>query len=116
MRVVAIVVILLLSAMTFNAYACLVPFDLSHSTMAGNCSSPHEEPVPQLCDIFKTMGVEPTVNVYNGQHSQAVLACDFQGLHQITTQASQGYPACDHCNHHPQHPHDPLLKFSILRI
>ena len=117
MRFVAIVVILLLSVMTFNAYACLVPFDSSPLSMMGNCPSSHDEQVPQFCDIFKSMSVESTVSVSDGQHFKSVLASDFQGLDQIAGQASQGYTVCYHCNHQSrQHPQDPLLKHSVLRI
>jgi len=117
MRIVAIAVIVLLSVMTFNAYACLIPIDSSPLSTMGNCPSPQEEQVPQFCDIFKTMGVELSVSVSDSQHSKSVLAFDFQGLDQIATQASQSYTAWYHCYHQPrQHPQDPLLKLSVLRI
>jgi len=116
MRVVAIAVILLLSVMTFNAYACLVPFGSSHSTM-GNCPSSQKEQVPQYCDIFQTMGVESTVSVSDSQHAKSVPAGDFQGLDQITRYASQGSIAGCRSHHQlQQYPQDPLIKLSVLRI
>jgi len=117
MRVVAIALILLLSVMTFNAYACLVPFDSSPLSMMGNCPSSQDKQVPQFCDIFKTMSVESTVSIPDGQHSKLVLAFDFHGLDQIATQASQIYTAWYHYHHQPrQHPQYLLLKLSVLRI
>ena len=52
------VLVLLLQAFSFNAYACLVPLSpvATSSDMQGCPSS--QEPAPrQLCDAFKTMGV-----------------------------------------------------------
>jgi len=115
MRIVAIVVILLLSAMTFNAYACLVPVDSSHSVM-GNCPSSQKEQVPQYCDIFKTMSVESTVSVSDSQHSKSVLAFDFQGLDQVATQTSQRNTCYRSDHQFQQPPSDLFLKLVTLRI
>lgn len=116
MRAIAIAVILLLSVMTFNAYACLVPFDSSHSVM-GNCPSSQKEQIPQLCDIFKTMSVESTVSVSDSQYSKSVPAFDFQGLDQVTTQAFQGSTACYRSHRQfQQPPSDLFLKLVTLRI
>lgn len=116
MRIVAIAIIVLLSVMTFNAYACLIPIDSSHAVM-GNCSSSHNEQVPQYCDIFKAMSVESTVSASDSQHAKSAPACDFLGLNQTASQASQGSIACSHCHHQPwQHPQDALVKLSVLRI
>ena len=70
MRVVAIVVILLLSLVTFNAYACLVPVFPSPHSMAGNCSSPQEGQGPQFCDLFKAFSVEATATSDGGQEAK----------------------------------------------
>lgn len=48
-----------LLAFSFNAYACLVPLSgTSDTSMANGCSTPMEQPARQLCDVFKTLGVE----------------------------------------------------------
>ncbi|MCP9453681.1 MAG: hypothetical protein NNA23_13480 [Nitrospira sp.] len=44
---------------SFNAYACLLPLPgLTDASMANGCSTPVEQPVRQVCDAFKTLGVE----------------------------------------------------------
>ncbi len=48
-----------LLAFSFNAYACLLPLSgTTDASMANGCSTPEEQPVRQLCDVFKTLGVE----------------------------------------------------------
>lgn len=48
-----------LLAFSFNAYACLLPLPgLTDASMANGCSAPVEQPVRQVCDVFKTLGVE----------------------------------------------------------
>jgi hypothetical protein len=52
------VLVLLLQAFSFNAYACLLP--LSPITESGDmrdCPTSQEQTPRQLCDTFKTMGV-----------------------------------------------------------
>ena len=44
---------------SFNAYACLLPLSgTTDASMANGCSTPVEQPVRQLCDAFKILGVE----------------------------------------------------------
>lgn len=53
----AIVVFLL--AFSFNAYACVLPLSgTNEASMANGCSTPVEQQSRQLCDAFKTLGVE----------------------------------------------------------
>ncbi len=48
-----------LLAFSFNAYACLLPLSgTTDASMANGCSTPMEQPALQLCDAFKTLGVE----------------------------------------------------------
>lgn len=55
----AVTIVVFLLAFSFNAYACLLPLSgTSDVSMANGCSTPIEEPVRQLCDAFKTLGVE----------------------------------------------------------
>jgi hypothetical protein len=52
------VLVLLLQAFSFNAYACLLP--LSPTAESGDmrdCPSSQEQAPRQVCDTFKTMGV-----------------------------------------------------------
>ncbi|UVT18260.1 MAG: hypothetical protein H8K03_22230 (plasmid) [Nitrospira sp.] len=54
----AATIVVFLLAFSFNAYACLLPLSgTTDASMANGCSTPVEEPVRQLCDAFKTLGV-----------------------------------------------------------
>jgi hypothetical protein len=55
----AATIVVFLLTFSFNAYACLLPLPgLTDTSMANGCSTPVEQPVRQLCDAFKTLGVE----------------------------------------------------------
>lgn len=52
-------IVVFLLAFSFNAYACLIPLSgTSDASMSNGCSTPTEQPARQLCDAFKTLGVE----------------------------------------------------------
>jgi hypothetical protein len=52
------VLILLLQAFSFNAYACLLPMSpTAQSADMRDCPSSQEQAPRQVCDTFKTMGV-----------------------------------------------------------
>ena len=52
------VLILLIQAFSFNAYACLLPLSPTmESSDMRDCPSSQEQAPRQLCDTFKTMGV-----------------------------------------------------------
>ena len=54
----ALTIVVFLLAFSFNAYACLLPLSgTDDASMANGCSTPVEQPVRQLCDAFKTLGV-----------------------------------------------------------
>lgn len=55
----AATIVVFLLAFSFNAYACLLPLSgTPDASMANGCSTPVEQPSRQLCDAFKTLGVE----------------------------------------------------------
>ena len=57
--ILAVTIAVFLLAFSFNAYACLLPLSGTDDvSMANGCSTPVEQPVRQLCDAFKTLGVE----------------------------------------------------------
>ena len=64
-----------LLAFSFNAYACLLPLSgTTDASMANGCPTPVEEPVRQLCDAFKTLGVESSPqssSLYIDHHGSA---------------------------------------------
>ena len=81
------VVYLLLS---FNAYACLLPMSSGAVMEQGSdCAKPQEQPARQLCDAFKTLGVQtvPPFQPLPDTHAQG-LAHDLTAtsiLHPITS-------------------------------
>lgn len=57
--VLAATIVVFLLAFSFNAYACVLPLSgTSDASMANGCSTPIEQPSRQLCDAFKTLGVD----------------------------------------------------------
>ena len=55
----AATIVVFLLAFSFNAYACVLPLSGTTDAAMGNgCSSPDEQSARQLCDAFKTLGVE----------------------------------------------------------
>jgi hypothetical protein len=45
--------------LSFNAYACLLPMSGGAMMEQGSdCAKPQEQPARQLCDAFKTLGVQ----------------------------------------------------------
>lgn len=67
------VLVLLLQAFSFNAYACLLPVSaIAESGDMRDCPSSQEQAPRQLCDAFKTMGV-PTSPELNPAFESQVL-------------------------------------------
>ena len=63
---IALLLVLLFFAFSFNAYACLVPLNGGSSPgMQNGCSDQEEQPVRQICDSFKSLGIQapPTSNL-----------------------------------------------------
>ena len=55
----AVTIVVFLLAFSFNAYACLLPLSgTTDASMGNGCSTPDEQSARQLCDAFKTLGVE----------------------------------------------------------
>ena len=66
------VLILLLQAFSFNAYACLLPLSpIAESSDMRDCPSSQEQAPRQLCDTFKTMSVptSPELNTAVDSHT-----------------------------------------------
>lgn len=55
----SITLVLLFGVLSFNAYACLLPLgSITNADMSTGCATPHEQPARQICDAFKTLGIE----------------------------------------------------------
>lgn len=58
----AVTIVVFLLAFSFNAYACLLPLSgTTDASMGNGCSTPDEQSARQLCDAFKTLGVESSL-------------------------------------------------------
>jgi hypothetical protein len=113
--VLACALVALFFALSFNAYACLLPVNgVAPAPMEKGCATPDEQPVSQYCDAFKTLGVHTA--------GKLPLHSDYQTLSQ------QGTASLAHLVILPSHssrlsdhpivgsPQDLLLKISVLRI
>jgi len=55
----AVALVLLFFVLSFNAYACLVPLNgASPAGMQNGCPDAQDQPVRQICDSFKTLGIQ----------------------------------------------------------
>jgi hypothetical protein len=64
--------VLLLQAFSFNAYACLLPLSPTESADMRDCPSSQEQASRQVCDAFKTMGVPASPELNPAFDSQAL--------------------------------------------
>jgi hypothetical protein len=56
---IAVTLAVLYVLLSFNAYACLLPMSGGAMMEQGSdCAKPQEQPARQLCDAFKTLGVQ----------------------------------------------------------
>jgi hypothetical protein len=102
-------------ALSFNAYACLVPVNGVTPTPMGNgCSTPDEQPVSQYCDAFKTLGVQAADKLPLNSDYQALCSEDTASLALLVIRTSDSSRLSDHPTIGP--PQDLLLKISVLRI
>ena len=100
---------ILFFALSFNAYACILPVNgTTPAPMANGCSTPDEQPVYPYCDTFKMLGVQPAGD------DQALCQADTVSLvhHVILNSRSSrlsDYPIVNSLQ-------DLLLKISVLRL
>ena len=107
--------VLLFFALSFNAYACLLPVNgVAPAAMATGCATPDEQPVSQYCDAFKTLGVQAADKLPLGSNSHAICSEDTASLALLVFLTSPSSRLSDHPVVSP--PQDLLLKISVLRI
>ena len=112
MAVVLAAVYLLLS---FNAYACLVPlYGGMEMTKGSDCAAPEEQPASQLCDAYKTIGVQTMSPV----QPLPVSLIQWSASAPVSFPTVQSVIALhsDHSSGPPFHGRDLLSLTSILRI
>ena len=107
--------VVLFFALSFNAYACLLPVNgVTTPAMGNGCSTPEEQPVYQFCDAFKTLGVQYADKLHFDSDCQAICSEDTASLALLVTLNSHSSRLSDHPRIGP--PEDLLLKISVLRI
>ncbi len=107
--------VVLFFALSFNAYACLLPVNGATAAAMGNgCSTPDEQPVYQFCDAFKTLGVQSVDKLHLYSDCQTICSEDTASLALLVSLPSQ----CSRLSDHPQvgPAQDLLIKISVLRI
>ena len=109
------ILFVLFIALSFNAYACLVPVNgVMPAPMANGCGTPDEQPVSQYCDAFTTLGVQSADTRHLDSNSQTIYSEDTASLALLIIHTSSSSCLSDHPTVAP--PQDLLLKISVLRI
>ena len=107
--------IVLFLALSFNAYACLLPVNgVTAGAMGDGCSTPDEQPIYQFCDTFKTLGVQAADRLHLNSDCQVLCPEDTASLALLAVLTSSNNRLSDHPTIGP--PPDLLLKNSVLRI
>jgi hypothetical protein len=107
--------VVLFVALSFNAYACLLPVNSATSgAMENGCSTSDGQPVSQYCDTFKTINVQSADKLHLGNDSQTICSEDTASLALLVIHTSHSSFLSDQ----PiiGSPQDLLLKISVLRI
>jgi hypothetical protein len=116
LSVLACTLVVLFFALSFNAYACLLPVNaVTPIQMDAGCSTSDEQPVSQYyCDAFKTLGVQSADKLQLNSDSQTICSQDTATLALLVLHSSPGTRLSDHPIVGPLQ--DLLLKISVLRI
>jgi hypothetical protein len=113
--ILACTLVVLFFALSFNAYACLLPVNgLTAVAMGNGCSTPDEPPDYQFCDAFKTLGVQSVDKLFFTKDCHAIGSEDTASLAFRVVLTSHSSRLFDHPPDSP--PQDLLLKISVLRI
>lgn len=113
--ILSVTLVVLLLALSFNAYACVVPlFGTPDAAMGNGCATPDEQPVRQFCDAFKTLSVQSAAELHPSIDYQTICSEDTALLSVLLSLPSHSRHLHEHPTDGP--PHDLLLKTSVLRI
>ncbi|BFU95361.1 MAG: hypothetical protein NTNFB02_20830 [Nitrospira sp.] len=111
----ACALILLFVGLSFNAYACLLPVSsVVSSKMDNGCSTPDEQPARQICDAFKTLGLQSVTQGSASGGDYALWSQDTLSFSLLIGFAAHRGGLYDRPTERP--PQDLLLKISVLRI
>jgi hypothetical protein len=115
LSVLACTLVVLFFALSFNAYACLLPVNgVTVTQMETGCSAPDEQPVSQFCETFKTLGVQSADKLHLNNDYQTLCSEDTASLARLVIHTSPSSCLSDHPIVGPLQ--DLLLKISVLRI
>ena len=113
--VLAGTLVVLFFALSFNAYACLLPVNgVTAGAMGNTCSTPDEQPVSQYCDAFKTLGVQSADKLPLNSDCLTLCPEDTASLALLGIHLSPSSRLSDHPT--IGSPQDLLLKISVFRI
>ncbi len=113
--VLACTLVVLFFALSFNAYACLLPVNVVTAGAMGNgCSTQDDQPAFQYCDTFKTLGVQSVDKLHLNSDCQTICSEDTASLALLVMLTSHSSRLSDHPT--VGLPKDLLLKISVLRI
>ena len=116
LSVLACTLVVLFFALSFNAYACLLPVNgVTPVPMDTGCPTQEEQPVSQYyCDTFKTLGMQSADKISVNTDCQALCPEDTASLALLVSLTSPNSRLSDHPIIGPLQ--DLLLKISVLRI
>ena len=115
LSVLACTLVVLFFALSFNAYACLLPVNgVTPETMATGCATPDEQPVSQFCDTFKTLGLQSADKPQLTGDCQVLCPEDTASLALLVIHTSHSGRLSDQLPVGTSE--DLLLKISVLRI
>ena len=113
--VLAYTLVVLFFALSFNAYACVLPVNCgTPAAMSNGCSASDEQPVYQFCDAFKTLGVQSADKLHLNSDYQTICSQDTATVALLVIHTSPSSRLSDHPT--VALPQDLLLKISVLRI
>ena len=113
--VLACTLVVLFFALSFNAYACLLPVNaVTPAAMANGCATSDEQPVSQYCDAFTTLRVQSADKLPLGSDGQVLCPDETASLAHLAILTSHSRRLSDHPIVGPLQ--DLLLKISVLRI
>ena len=113
--VLAGTLIVLFFALSFNAYACLLPVNgVTAGAMGNGCSTPDEQPVSQFCGAYKMLDVQFVDKLHLKSDRQTICSQDTASLTLLVIHTSPSSRLSDHPT--VGSPQDLLLKISVLRI
>ena len=114
-KLLALLLISLFLAFSFNAYACLVPIYGGMKVSQGSdCTTPGEEPASQFCDGFKSLAVQSGPDISASDLSILVLPRNISALFSDPVTTSQFLLTPARGNLSP--PKDILVLISVFRI